>query len=124
MDFLAHCRKIGLNYGMFLVIGSPGEKISDIWTSFKFAAEAGCYNPRISVATSYPGTELYDQCKDNDYFVEDYSLDKLFISSFMLETPDWTEKELRQTILKGKIYLLLRKIYLLLKKINYLKRIK
>ena len=107
---LKHSRKIGLNYGMFLVIGSPGEKLSDVWTSFKFAAEAGCYNPHISVATPYPGTELYDQCIDNDYFVDEYSLDQLFISSFMLETPDWTEKELRATILKGRIYLLFRHI--------------
>jgi anaerobic magnesium-protoporphyrin IX monomethyl ester cyclase len=109
-NLLAHCRKIGLEYGMFLVIGSPGEKLSDIWTSFKFAAKAGCYNPHISVATPYPGTELYDQCKENDYFVNEYSLDQLFISSFMLETPDWTEKELRQTILKGRIYLIFKHI--------------
>jgi len=107
---LKYCRKIGLSYGMFLVIGSPGEKLSDVWTSFKFSAEAGCYNPHISVATPYPGTELYDECIDKDYFVDEYSLDQLFISSFMLETPDWTEKELRATILKGRVYLMVRHI--------------
>ena len=138
-NLLAHCKKIGLKYGMFLVIGSPGEKLSDIWTSFKFAAEAGCYNPHISVATPYPGSELYDQCMEHDYFVEDYSLDQLFISSFMLETPDWTEKELRATILKGRIYLIFKhivdspieglKAFLKLafqpkKWFNYLKRVK
>ena len=109
-NLLVHCKKIGLEYGMFLVIGSPGEKLKDIWTSFKFAAEAGCYNPHISVATPYPGTELYDQCKEKEYFDKEYSLDQLFISSFMLETPDWTEKELRMTLLKGRIYLLLRHV--------------
>jgi len=103
-NLLKHCQKIKLDYGLFLVIGMPGETISDIWTSFKFSAEAGCFSPHISIATPYPGTDLYEQCKNEDYFSRDYSLSDLFISSFLINTPDWSEASLRKTLLKGKIY--------------------
>ena len=109
-NLFKHCRDIGLDYGTFLVIGMPGEKIEDIWTSFKFCAEVGSYSPHISIATPYPGTELYEQCKENDYFSREYVLDGLFISSFMLKTPDWAEADLRKVLLKGKFYLKCRQI--------------
>jgi magnesium-protoporphyrin IX monomethyl ester (oxidative) cyclase len=103
-DLLKHCKKINLDYGLFLVIGMPGETLDDIWTSFKFSVEAGCFSPHISIATPYPGTELYEQCKDEDYFSRDYSLSDLFISSFLINTTDWSEDELRKTLFKGKVY--------------------
>ena len=105
-----HCQNIGLDYGTFLVVGMPGEKIEDIWTSFKFCAEVGSYSPHTSIATPYPGTDLYEQCKENDYFSREYALDGLFISSFMLKTPDWSEADLRRVLLKGKFYLKFRQI--------------
>ncbi len=103
-DLLKHCQKIKLDYGLFLVVGMPGETLENIWTSFKFSAEAGCFSPHISIATPYPGTELYEQCKKEDYFSRDYSLSDLFISSFLINTPDWSETSLRKTLLKGKLY--------------------
>ena len=109
-NLFKRCQDIGLDYGTFLVVGMPGEKIENIWTSFKFCAEVGSYSPHVSVATPYPGTELYEQCKDNDYFSRDYALDGLFISSFMLKTPDWSENDLRKVLLQGKLYLKFRQV--------------
>ena len=109
-NLFKRCRDIGLDYGTFLVVGMPGETIEDIWTSFKFCAEVGSYNPHISVATPYPGTDLYDECKEKDYFSREYALDGLFISSFMLKTPDWSETDLRKVLIKGKFYLKFRQI--------------
>ena len=126
-DLFKRCREIGLDYGTFLVVGMPGEKIEDIWTSFEFCAEVGSYSPHTSVATPYPGTELFEQCKENDYFSREYALDGLFISSFMLKTPDWSEEDLRKVLLKGKFYLKYRQvmdrpmdIFLLIK--NFIKK--
>jgi anaerobic magnesium-protoporphyrin IX monomethyl ester cyclase len=100
-----YCKKIDLDYGMFLVIGLPGEKLSDIWQSFRFAAECGCYTPHISIATPYPGTELLSICKEKKYFARDFTLDNLFIRSFSIRTPDWNEYELKKILLKGNLYL-------------------
>jgi len=109
-ELINYCRKIGLNTGMFLVVGMPGEKIGDIWKSFHFAAECRCYSPHISVATPYPGSKLFDDCIKNNYFSRSFSLDDLFIKSFTIKTPDWDEDILRRTIFKGYLFLKLSEI--------------
>lgn len=103
-----YCKKIGMRYGMFLVVGMPGEKLNDIWRSFRFAAKCGCYTPHISVAVPYPGTEIFSICIEKNYFSREFLLDDLYIKSFMIETPDWTEKELRRVVSRGLIYLKVR----------------
>jgi len=108
-ELIQYCRKIDLDYGMFLVIGMPGEKISDIWDSFCFAASCGCYSPHISVATPYPSTELYDVCKEGGYFSREYNLDDLFIRSFPIKTADWDERDLKRILARGMIYLEIKK---------------
>ncbi len=105
-----HCQKINLDYGMFLVIGLPGEKLRDMWASFRFAADCGVYVPHISVATPYPGTELFNTCKAQGYFAREFTLDDLFITSFSIRTPDWNEVDIRKMLLKGRLYLRWRKI--------------
>lgn len=107
-QLIRHCNKIGLDYGMFLVIGMPGEKIEDIWSSFRFAAECGCYQPHISVATPYPGTELFADCLQNSLFAREFKLEDLFIRSFMIRTDDWDEEDLKKILVKGDIYLKFR----------------
>lgn len=105
-----YCQKINLYHSMFLVIGMPGEKLSDMWESFKFAAECGCYTPHISVATPYPGTKLFEDCVKNNYFSKSFSLDDLFIRSFLIKTPDWNEDDLKRILFKGNLYLKLRSV--------------
>ena len=105
-----YCKIIGLDHSMFLVIGMPGEKLSDMWESFKFAAECGCYSPHISVATPYPGTQLYEDCVQKGYFSKPFSLDDLFIRSFLIITPDWNEEDLRKILIRGNLYLKLRNV--------------
>ena len=110
-ELIEYCRKINLDYGMFAVIGMPGETIEDIWKTFRFAANCGCYNPHISVATPYPGTELFDICMKDNYFVKQFRLNDLFIRSFMIRTPDWNGNDLRKVLLKGLLYLNIRALF-------------
>jgi len=105
---IEHCKRINLDFGIFLVVGMPGETIDDIWKSFHFAADCGCYNPLISIATPYPGTKLYENCMENGLFSRPFTLDDLFIRSFMVETSDWRERDLRMILLKGHLYLIYR----------------
>ena len=105
-----YCRSIGLPYGMFLVIGMPGETLKDMWTSIKFAADCGCYDPHISVATPYPGTVLFDDCNKKGYFAREFSLDHLFIRGFLIETPDWSGDDIRKLLNRGIIYLKFREV--------------
>lgn len=105
-----YCRKIGLDYGMFLVVGMPGEKLEDMWASIRFAAYCGVYTPHISVATPYPGSKLFEDCREKGYFVREYTLDDLFIRSFMIQTPDWNDHDLQKILTKAYVYLSFRRI--------------
>lgn len=102
-----HARKKGLKVGMFLVMGMPGETEEQMWESFRFARDNGVYFPHVSVATPYPGSELYDICLKKRYLNEDFSLDDLFIKSFPISTGDWNRKKLREIYAKGQRFLLL-----------------
>jgi anaerobic magnesium-protoporphyrin IX monomethyl ester cyclase len=102
---ILYSKRIGLDCGMFLVIGMPGETVQDIKQSFKYAADCHCFTPHISVATPYPGTELYEWCQKNKYFAYEYRFEDLFIRSFMIQTPEWNDKKLKKLLWQGMVYL-------------------
>lgn len=109
-SLINYCRKIGLDYGMFLIIGLPGETKADIWQTFRFAASCKVYKPHFSVATPYPGTHLFEQCKNDSLFAREFSFDDLFIRSYLIKTKDWDGKDLRRMLKKGSIYLQINKL--------------
>ena len=101
-----YARGIGLDVGLFLVIGMPGETEDQIWDSFHIAKELEVYSPHISIATPYPGSELYDLCIENKYLEDSFSLDDLFIKSFCISTENWDGKKLKEIYSKGQRFLL------------------
>jgi magnesium-protoporphyrin IX monomethyl ester (oxidative) cyclase len=102
---VAHARNIGLPVGMFFVIGMPGESEAQIWDTFRFARKMGVYNPHVSVATPYPGTELFDMCVEKKYLRENFSLDDLFIRAFPISTEKITREHLKEVYEAGQRYL-------------------
>jgi magnesium-protoporphyrin IX monomethyl ester (oxidative) cyclase len=120
-SLIRYAQKIGLEVGIFLVLGMPGEKLEQMWDSFRFAKEVGIYNPFVSIATPYPGSELYSLCLEKGYIPKDYSLDNLHIKSFSIATEDWTGKDIKKICQQS--YFFLRRSYykshpfLLIKKI-------
>lgn len=103
-----YARMVGLEVGMFLVIGMPGETEEQMWDSFRFAAELEIYTPHVSIATPYPGSELYNICVENKFLTEDFSLDDLYIRSYSITTPDWDGEKLAAIQLSGSRYLKLQ----------------
>jgi len=105
-----HAQKIGLGVGIFLIIGMPGETEEMIWDSFKFASKLEVYTPFISIATPYPGSELYNTCKEKKYIPPDFSLDDLFIRSFCISTENWDGKRLKEIFTQGRKFLIISHI--------------
>lgn len=110
-NLISYCKKIKLDYGMFLVIGMPGETMAEIWQSFRFAALCGVYSPHVSIATPYPGTKLLEICQKNGYLKKEFTLDDLFIRSFLIKTKYWDSDDLENILLKGNLYLRLKEIF-------------
>ncbi len=105
-QLIKYAQTIGLDIGTYLIMGMPGETEKQIWDSFYLAKELGIYTPFISIATPYPGSELYDICREKKYISDDFSLDDLFIKSFSISTEDWTGEELRAIVRRGQRFLL------------------
>jgi anaerobic magnesium-protoporphyrin IX monomethyl ester cyclase len=100
-----HAQKIGLSTNIFLILGMPGETKEQIWDSFRLAADLDIYSPFFSIATPYPGSELYEICRKEKYIPDNFSLDDLYIRSFSISTKDWTGDELKEILVKGQRFL-------------------
>ncbi len=90
-----YARSLGCEISMFIVLGVPGETEEMMWDSFRFAARLGIYSPFFSIATPYPGSEMYEICREKGYLKKDETLDDLFLRSFSISTPEWNGEKVR-----------------------------
>lgn len=118
--FVKYARDIGIDVGLFLVIGMPDETEKQMWESFHLAEELGIYFPHISVATPYPGSELYNMAKEKHYLRQDFTLDDLYIRSYPISTEEWGPEKLEKILSDGQKYLFMA--YVKKHPIAYLKR--
>ncbi len=113
-QLIKYARNIGLQVGAFFIVGLPGETLDEIRESFRYMRRHKLFMANISVAMPLPGSELYKQVIDNNYFVNATAgrdLISLHPRSFLIQTPDWTSEQLhtllRYETAKTKIYILL-----------------
>ena len=62
-------KEVGLAFGLFLIIGYPGETVETLKESLDFIRRAEPDDVYISFATPYPKTNLYDMVKENGWKV-------------------------------------------------------
>jgi len=104
-EIINYCRTIDLDVGAFFIMGVPGTTISQMWDNFELCRELKLFNPFISVATPYPGSDLYKICKDNNYLVKDFNLENLYIRKFSIKTNEWGGFTIRILMVIGGLYL-------------------
>jgi len=80
--------------GMF-VIGFPGETLEQIEQTVKFAEEIECDYVSFSIATPYPGTEMYDICKESGFLSDGFCDDSLVFGfgKGHIRTPDFQPED-------------------------------
>ena len=69
-DLVRYSQKKGLNVRCFYIIGFPGETISQMEETFKYAEELGADWSTFSVASPIPGTEMYKEFIELGYIVD------------------------------------------------------
>ena len=104
-EIVEYCRTIDLDVGAFFIIGIPGTTLSQMWDNYRFCRQLKLFEPFISVATPYPGSDLYAICKEHEYLSEDFSLEDLYIRRFSIRTPGWGGFHLRCLMTAGYLYL-------------------
>lgn len=107
-------KKIGIDMHGFFIINFPNETKKEMRKTIKFARKMPIIGFRLSLATPYPGTELYEICKKNSYLSkeqienwEKYSyLKNFYIHNFYI-----SEKDLKKLLRKTNIMLILNTTY-------------
>lgn len=80
------------------VIGFPGETIDDIRETFRYAEGIDIDYVLFSIATPLPATELYEECKKNNYIPPDFNFENFEYYGFgkgVITTEDFTPFELQ-----------------------------
>ncbi len=65
--FAKNCRKLGILIHGDFIIGLPGETKESIQRTIDFAKELDTETIQVSIAHAYPGTELYDYARRNNF---------------------------------------------------------
>jgi len=65
-------RKVGLNLGVYLITGIPGETWADVEESAAFIREMKPHDVQISPLALYPGTRLFDRYRTEGRIAKDY----------------------------------------------------
>ncbi len=88
--------EIGIETTGMFVIGFPGETLDQIEETVQFAKDIDCDYVSFSIATPYPGTEMYDICAREGYFVDGFDDDSLVFGFGRghVQTPDFTPDDI------------------------------
>jgi hypothetical protein len=68
-EVIAYTRELGIKVHLTMMIGLPGETHQTIKRTWKFAKQVKPDYMQFSLATPYPGTELYDQAREKGWIV-------------------------------------------------------
>ena len=74
--FTRDCHDVGILIHGTFILGLPGESHDTIQETMKFAREMDCETIQVSLASPYPGTELYEYVKANGLLAVDPLLDE------------------------------------------------
>lgn len=102
-------KDLGMKTEGLFVIGFPGETKDTIWETINFANNLPLDEVSIAIANPFPGTGLYEICKEQNYFANGFELSNLVFPKANLQTPEFDPEEVEIILETDRILSLLRK---------------
>ncbi len=96
--FTADCHKLGILIHGTFILGLPGETRGTIEESIQFAREMDCETIQVSLASPYPGTELFEYVTANGFLAVDPMLDKAGYQKCTITYPGLSNDEIYQAV--------------------------
>lgn len=96
--FMKTCRKLGIVTHATFVLGLPGETRETIEQTIRFAKEIDPDTIQVSIATPYPGTELYDEALKNGWLVSSELVTDSGIQQAALEYRDLSREDIFNSV--------------------------
>lgn len=89
-------RQLKMGVYFFFIIGMPGETEADIIKTVEYAKELLPDEAYFSIATPYPGTPLYDQCRQRGYIPANYDPTLMRPTQPLIETPHLSRDDVKR----------------------------
>jgi hopanoid biosynthesis associated radical SAM protein HpnJ len=96
--FMENCRKLGITVHGTFIIGLPNETRATIEETIRFACDVNPHTIQVSIAAPYPGTELYRQAQENDWFTDSSLVANSGIQLSTLQYPHLSTAEIEDAV--------------------------
>ncbi|GBF82602.1 hopanoid biosynthesis associated radical SAM protein HpnJ [Aphanothece sacrum] len=96
--FMENCTKLGIKVHGAFIIGLPNETRETIEDTIRFACEVSPHTIQVSIASPYPGTELYKQAQENGWFTNNNLVASSGIQLSTLQYPDLSSSEIEDAV--------------------------
>ncbi len=93
-EFTRNCKKLGITIHGAFIMGLPGETQETIRTTIEYAKKLDLESIQVSLASPYPGTEFYAQCKQEGWIVSETFLDDTGHQSCVIGYPHLSNQEI------------------------------
>jgi hopanoid biosynthesis associated radical SAM protein HpnJ len=96
--FTRDCHELGILIHGTFILGLPGETKETIDESIRFAQEMDCETIQVSLASPYPGTELFEYMAQNGYLAFDPLVDEFGYQKCTISYPGLTADEIYASV--------------------------
>ncbi|AFZ52797.1 hopanoid biosynthesis associated radical SAM protein HpnJ [Cyanobacterium aponinum] len=96
--FMENCRKLGIKVHGTFIIGLPNENRETIEETIRFACEVNPHTIQVSIAAPYPGTELYRQALENNWFSKENLISEFGIQTSTLAYPNLSSAQIEDAV--------------------------
>ena len=89
---------IGIQVHAFCICGIPGERIEQMYETYKFVKDCGFDTASFFVATPLVGPELLSICKQKGYLSKSFTGTEVYYKLGNINTPDFKAKEVENLV--------------------------
>ncbi|HWE61358.1 MAG TPA: hopanoid biosynthesis associated radical SAM protein HpnJ [Chloroflexota bacterium] len=97
-EFVADCKRLGITIHGTFILGLPGETRETMRQTIEFAQAMDLDTIQVSLATPYPGTELYTQALANGWLKSDSLIDSHGFQDAAMQYPGLSTEEIYATV--------------------------
>ena len=96
--FMNNCNKLGIKVHGAFILGLPNESKETIEDTIRFACDISPHTIQVSIASPYPGTELYKQAQENGWFTNKNLVASSGIQLSTLQYPNLSAAEIEEGV--------------------------
>ena len=104
-------KKIHFETDVFFVVGFPDETMQQINNTISYARRLPVDNIAYYFATPYPGTELYDICRQRGYLSPNFDYQQLRVGKANISTPNFRREKIERLIAKEMLLFRMRLLF-------------